>query len=68
MDPEGHSPVCDFVAAVVVEDLDEAQPKTIAIINKTATNFVNLLILDLLVGSIMIYVMGIVYDQFQLLF
>jgi hypothetical protein len=49
MDPEGHSPVCDFAAAVVVEDLDEAQPKTIAIINKTATNFVNLFIFDLLV-------------------
>jgi hypothetical protein len=47
MDPEGHSPVCDFAAVEVVEDLDEAQPKTIAMINKTAANFVNLLILDL---------------------
>jgi hypothetical protein len=34
---------------VVFEDLDEAQPKSIAMINKTATIFVNLLILDLLV-------------------
>jgi len=49
MNPEGHSPVCDCAAvAVVFEDLDEAQPKTIAIINRTATNFLTLLILDLL--------------------
>jgi hypothetical protein len=35
--------------AVVVEDLDEAQPNKIATINKIAAIFVNLLILDLLV-------------------
>jgi hypothetical protein len=50
MDPEGHSPVCDFTSVeVLFEDLDEAQPKTIAMINKTATILVNLLILDLLI-------------------
>jgi hypothetical protein len=40
---------CSAPVAVVVEDLDEAQPEINAMINKTATNFVNLLILDLLV-------------------
>jgi hypothetical protein len=49
-DPEGASAdFCSAPGAVVVEDLDEAQPKTIAMINKTATNFVDLLISDLLV-------------------
>jgi hypothetical protein len=48
MDPEGHSPVCDFEAvAAGAEDLDEAHPKTIAMINKTATNFVKFFILNL---------------------
>jgi hypothetical protein len=49
-DPEGASAgFCSALVAVVFEDLDEAQPKTIAMINKTATDFVNLLISDLLV-------------------
>jgi hypothetical protein len=49
MVPDGASDgFCSALVALVVEDLDEAQPKTSAMINKTATNFVNLLILDLL--------------------
>jgi hypothetical protein len=36
--------------AVVVDDLDEAQPNTIAMVSKIAANFLKLLILDLLVG------------------
>ena len=34
---------------MVVEDLDEAHPKTIAMINNTARNFVKFFISDLLV-------------------
>ena len=50
MDPEGHSPVCDCaVVEVLFEAFVEEHPKATATINKTATIFVKLLILDLLV-------------------
>jgi hypothetical protein len=41
---------CAAPVAVVVEDLDEAHPKTIAMMIKTAANFVKFFILDLVVG------------------
>ena len=53
MVPDGASVgFCSAPVAVVFEDLDEAHPKTMAMIKKTAkitTNFLELLFLDLLV-------------------
>jgi hypothetical protein len=50
MDPDGHSPDCDFISAVEVlfEEFVEEHPKATAMINKIAAIFNNLLILHLL--------------------
>jgi hypothetical protein len=50
MDPEGHSPDCDFISAVgaLFEVLVEEQPKATATINNIAASFNKFLIFHLL--------------------
>jgi hypothetical protein len=69
MVPDG-APVgfCSAPVAVVFEDLDEAQPKTIAMTNKTATIFVNLPILDLLLMVMFVMIVRMVKIVLMVLF